>query len=748
MALSGFWGRDRAVDAAVLLVAAWLRWPWPSPSWLHIDERAFIEISLGFWSGDLNPHFFNYPTLQFYLCSALFYLGSLVSAQGDSFLVYQYFVDPGQVIAWARGLAALMAVGTVAVCMRLGRRLYGREAGWAAGLLLGLMPLHTRFSHLAATDVPALLWGSLALLWAVRLAQEEKRLDGAVAGLWVGLAAATKYPAALAFLPVLAGVWTGAPERRLPRLAQAFAAASAAFVLCSPYVLLDWPAFEAAMVQMGGEHLVGQGHASSDSSLWHLLGHNLRYGMGWVGLAAALAALLWRPRPWRGDEWPLVAAFVAFALFAAGASSAFMRYALPLAPVLALLAVRLGSLLQTRFRWPWLAAALLLAAAAEPAHTSLNQRLLLGAPDTRDRARRALLDYGGAYVVHVPDLVGQVRLVSPVIHYKRQRAFLQRFGLERLLGALEELSRHPGLPPFYTTVDIGTLDRLVAPAGEAAPGKGLVLQYSHPFGGAAVPPQAAGVLGRVDWKRQWEPGGTSATAYDPVDWYFVPVGGWGGVSSSGPGIRLGELPLRLPNRVPTAQEFYALLYRVLRADQASGKRDWNAARPLYEAIEAVPYELEGLLSGGLAFNLHVGRGLMLYETGDVEGGLESWLAADRLMPGRAFLQFNIATAYAGTGRLDEAASRLEAGLRLESRNLAAYRNLGAIYRAQGRDEAAVALWEAALAVLPSPEICLLLVEFYVGEGRIEEARAYVERALLLVPGHGGALDWSRRLGEG
>ena len=54
----------------ITLAALWLRWPYPEPARTHIDKRAFTTSPLGFWSGDLNPHFFKYPTLQFYLSSA------------------------------------------------------------------------------------------------------------------------------------------------------------------------------------------------------------------------------------------------------------------------------------------------------------------------------------------------------------------------------------------------------------------------------------------------------------------------------------------------------------------------------------------------------------------------------------------------------------------------------------------------------------------------------------------------------
>ncbi|MEE3259442.1 MAG: hypothetical protein VX293_09540, partial [Candidatus Latescibacterota bacterium] len=82
------------IIGALFAFALLLRWPWPGPQWQHVDERAFILHPLGFWGGDFNPHFFNYPTLHFYLSSALYYLYYLIfSVQSRAdFLAYHYFV--------------------------------------------------------------------------------------------------------------------------------------------------------------------------------------------------------------------------------------------------------------------------------------------------------------------------------------------------------------------------------------------------------------------------------------------------------------------------------------------------------------------------------------------------------------------------------------------------------------------------------------------------------------------------------
>ena len=62
----------RLALGALCAFALWLRWT--DFTWMHIDERVFVERTLGFWGGDFNPHFFNYPTLQLYLASFFQYI--------------------------------------------------------------------------------------------------------------------------------------------------------------------------------------------------------------------------------------------------------------------------------------------------------------------------------------------------------------------------------------------------------------------------------------------------------------------------------------------------------------------------------------------------------------------------------------------------------------------------------------------------------------------------------------------------
>ncbi|MDE0964860.1 MAG: hypothetical protein OSB73_17160, partial [Candidatus Latescibacteria bacterium] len=81
--------------AGLWLLALFLRWPYPEPGWIHIDERVFLLNPLKLWSGDLNPHFFIYPTLHIYLTSALYYAYYLLGSSSgiEDFVAYHFFVD-------------------------------------------------------------------------------------------------------------------------------------------------------------------------------------------------------------------------------------------------------------------------------------------------------------------------------------------------------------------------------------------------------------------------------------------------------------------------------------------------------------------------------------------------------------------------------------------------------------------------------------------------------------------------------
>ncbi|MBM3277881.1 MAG: glycosyltransferase family 39 protein [Candidatus Handelsmanbacteria bacterium] len=640
--------------SALLLLALWLRWPLPEPQWQHVDELAFIDYPLGFWSGDLNPHFFNYPTFHLYLLSALYYLYFLLCGSESllSFIAYRYFADGHDLLAIARGLNSLLASGTVGVTILLGRRLYGEKGGFLAGLILALMPLHVRFSHLAITDVPAAFWASLALLWALRLIQEGgKRTDALLAGLFAGLAGATKYPAALVALPVLGAAWCSGTHR-WRNLGTAAVTALLVAAIATPYVWLDYTQFWSHFSTMGQEHLLDSGHRGSDPAWLNLIRYHLRYGLGIVGVATLLIALFWKPRDWRAEERVIAACLSVFVILLAASQSTFMRYALPLAVPAALLMARpilglIPELSQGYRRWIW--AGWLVVLLAEPAYHSLQTRLMLSGPDTRVQIRQWLAQQPeGLRLTQAPDRAGDLGVLTPLWVFARQSRFVNSFDAERLHAAYASLGQRQYLPPLYLTFDADEAGIFATADPAEAASSLLLLWCDHPLCGGDQPP--ADLEPFIHWQQPVSPGASTETVFDQADWYFVPIGGWESTSRSGPSFHIGQILLRLANPTPATQTFFQLLDHLLTARQATAQERRTEALDHYRQILDSPFYLPELFTYSFLYDMYINAGVLYLEQGDPTAAISCWQEAAQTYPERPDPPYRIALAYSRLGQ--------------------------------------------------------------------------------------------------
>ena len=619
--------RDSSLFCGILILAFLLRWPFPEFTWQHVDERVFIETPLGFFSGDLNPHFFYYPTLQLYLTAICYLAYYLLSPETtlESFAAYHYFINQEDILPIARGLTTVMAVGAVAVAMRIAQRLYGSPAGLVAGLVLAFMPLHARYSHLAATDIPAAFWSGLALLWAVRIAQGDQRRGTVLAAaLWVGLAASTKYPAALSALPVLFAM-----HRENRRAIPVFCVtALGAFAASSPFVLLDFPTFWADLGEMAGKHALSTTHSASTPTVWHVLSVNLRYGLGGAALLCLPAAILWRGRLLRGEEAVVVCALVVSFAFAGLSKSAFMRYAVPMAIPAAVLLTRAFALWPNR-RWLGL---LFILPMAEPAYSTLQTRLWLAGPDTRTQAREWLEDNAPAgYLMQHPPGGGNLKVLSTVTVKAFKPAYIKRHGEDGFARACSTLGLRNDLPPIYGWIDQPFL--AFAASKDRETGKRAVVCYfEHPLSAAA--PLADGINQRISWQETFSPGNLQEAAFDPTDWYFLPIGGWGGTRATGPKIRIGSVPIADLPPAPTTASVFGLHYRSTRLFIAEKQEDWQAVRALAQAILASPYILDVVFAGDELYRIYVAKGKAHRALGEKDQARSAWEIAARAYPQR------------------------------------------------------------------------------------------------------------------
>ncbi len=744
------WVKHRGSFSWLILGLAFvLRWPFAEPQWFHGDEWAFTVHPLGFWSGDLNPHFFNYPTLQFYLNSVVYYLYFLlfITETLEGFVAYRYFVQDADLIAIARGISTLTAVGTVAATICLGTSLYGRRGGLIAGLFLAVMPLHVRFSHLAIVDMPAALWTTLAVLFAVRVAERGHSTAYLMAGVCTGLAAATKYPGGLVVLPVIVAALLDKWTLKNGDLWIAIGTALACFSLATPFVWLDFGKFWADFSSMAQVHLLGPQGETAASSWSNLLRINLRYGLGIAGLAAFGLSLIWRPRTWRRPELVLLTATVSFLWLLAFSESTFMRYALPLAPLLAVQVTR--PLLATRSRAVVLAASVVLL--AEPVYSSLHTHALLSGTDTRTRAATWLAAQSPAprRIFAMPPCGADVPLWDTKHVAKRQSRFAFSFGLERLRRTYQLLSQRDDLPVFYSTVGLEYLKAFSNQSAAAESDSVLVLWYRHPLCDSGADSIAVRqLLGRVNWQAEFAPGETAAAVFDRMDAFFLPIGRWSGVQATGPAIHAGVLPLLTPSRMPGGREYFSVLNLYFTGYLALQEKDWPTVLDAYEAILDTPIYLNEFLSLSRIYKLLVGLGVAHYNLEHVDEAIDRWNRATFVFPEQADAYVNLGKAYRERGEAEQAILHLKRAIERGPRNdqlFFLFHSLGLSFMDLGRFEEAVPVLENAVALRSDADAYLHFGIVCMRTGRKAMAIDAVSRSLELAPDRPAALELLRRL---
>lgn len=423
-----------------------LRWGLPCAAHVfsyHPDEAMLAGAAMAAnpLLGDFTTSFYNYGSfIPLLLRIAADVLGVLIPVPPEDWALAARLHLVGRV------LTVLFGTATLVVVYGMGRRLARltgvaraqpgkpatreRLAGLVAAGVLAITPMHVAHSHYLTVDVPAAFWVAASLSAALSLLEAPRLRMALLAGACAGLAAATKYNAGLVILaaPVAlalqgslsrrqqaagqtasdagaeatsgkdedpaAGEVPATAARRRVRAALALGclgAAAAAFLAACPGVVLETPKFwhdfqfELNHVRTG-HGLVFQG--TPPAWLYHLI-TSLRFGLGVPLLALLLAALL--PAVWRRSPADLVVAawVVPYYLVIGMAQVKFMRYALPLVPVLIAWAAVvwadwLAGACLSRARS--LAAAGLVAAGLWTAGSAVTYTALFAVADPRDRA--------------------------------------------------------------------------------------------------------------------------------------------------------------------------------------------------------------------------------------------------------------------------------------------------------------------------------------------------------------------------
>ena len=538
------------------------------------DELVIISKALGYGSGDLNPHFFNYPSLLSYVlfaCYGVYAVGLMAvgAIQSVSDVLIRLAEDPGPFILISRSFSVIMGALAVPALYWALRPLFGRASAILAALFFAVAYLPVRDAHFGVTDTPMVTMMVFALIPILRILRGRDasgisrvvgsgfRLDYAMAGVLAGLAAGFKYNAALLALPML---WAhlASPAMRnhsIPRrlvsgnLWLAAACMVGVFFATSPFIVLDWRAFisdfmfEVRHLTGVDETFVGRGWETHlRISLWYGVGPAMLV-MALVGVGVGLRS------QWRATLGLLVFPFMYYLLIGKG-FTVFVRYILPVVPflcVFAAVAVVNGLYPWVRRRWGEVAGvcavSLVVGLIVLPnlVRAVLFDRLICR-PDTREQAIVYVRDSlpAGVTLGWLGTRYGYPRFPETADSVERQ---LQKAraagGAGRFLKARHEAALRRG-----KGVDMVWLAKSEVSVASSLPPYILLEEYPLPYSRNSTDGARAIVLERgfqlvIEFKSaEWSILTSPRTVFDKQDSLYAPYAGCGGVARPGPNLSL------------------------------------------------------------------------------------------------------------------------------------------------------------------------------------------------------------------
>ena len=215
------------------------------------DEAHFVKRALAFGSGDLNPHWFHKPAFLMYLLFfeyGIFYLaGELVSLWHgvENFAVF-YMKNPGPFYLIGRITVSAFSAGIVFLTYLVARRLFNRNTGVLAALLIALSFGHVMVSKDVKADIPCAFFTLASVYFLICYLKGSRKKDIFLSSIFAGIGTATKSYSIVMFLPIFVALITdGAmPVWRdlIPKIRLFLACVLSFYVvyfICSPYNFID-----------------------------------------------------------------------------------------------------------------------------------------------------------------------------------------------------------------------------------------------------------------------------------------------------------------------------------------------------------------------------------------------------------------------------------------------------------------------------------------------------------------------------
>lgn len=308
------------------------------PYQFHQDEPIIVNHALAYGTGDFNPHFFIIPPLTSYILFifyAIFFLignATMMFNGAESFAI-SFFKDPTYFYLIGRTVTGFLpSLLAIYLTYRMALKFFSRKVALYSSLVMSVSFLNVINAHYIYTDNLLVLFVLLAYIAMPALIENSTLIRYILSGVFIGIAIATKYNAALLIVPFLLAHLI-ACKRGIKnmlfdtKLLIFLGAVVLSFIICNPYSVLDWRFFLLSVTKRIRHGYMGWSH--------HII-YSMFEGLGvmptLLGIAG-LSVLLLR----RFKEAIFIISFpIFYYLHLVFASQSFSRYALALIPFFAI----------------------------------------------------------------------------------------------------------------------------------------------------------------------------------------------------------------------------------------------------------------------------------------------------------------------------------------------------------------------------------------------------------------------------
>jgi 4-amino-4-deoxy-L-arabinose transferase-like glycosyltransferase len=252
----------------------------------HPDEHRYITISQNiFKTGDLNPHFFNYPSLFFYI-NALTYvpyyilgkLSGVFNTPSDILPPISLTMGVTQAqtpiaVLLGRIVTVCFGVGTVGLVHLSGKQLTGRTSvGILASLMVAISPTSVLNSRFVTPDTFVAFFTMVSFLASVLVYHQGETWHYLVAGICIGLTASSKYNGGMIVLSLIVAHFLhyGKASFKQPKLYLALLLCGIAFLATTPFAVLDFAEFMDDFSFEAQHYAIGHAGMEGNTLTWYL----------------------------------------------------------------------------------------------------------------------------------------------------------------------------------------------------------------------------------------------------------------------------------------------------------------------------------------------------------------------------------------------------------------------------------------------------------------------------------------------